>query len=197
MLNFWWVRHAPVVNNLGCCYGDNEVDCDTSNIKRFIYLAKLLPGNSKAYSSTLSRAKRTFTATVKSGFKFKSYFEDERLKEQNIGKFAGMKYKELYKLTKELKVYSPHWLMNEKYIPAGGESFVNLNERVNQFLQEKILENDNENFVIFSHGGPIRSAINIALNNKQVSVGNFKIDNLKVTKITYDKGGWEIAFINK
>ena len=92
-----------------------------------------------------------------------------------------MKYKDLYKLTKKLNIYSPYWLMNEKYIPPGGESFIHLNERINDFLMEKILENEKENLVIFSHGGPIRSAISIALYNKNESVGNFAIDNLKVT----------------
>ena len=196
MLNFWWVRHAPVINNKGCCYGDNEVECDTSDIQQFKYLANFLPRNAKVYSSTLSRAKKSFIATVNSGFKYKSYFEDKRLKEQNIGKFAGMKYQDLYKLTKKLNVFSPYWLMDEKYIPLGGESFINLNERVISFLNERILENNKENLVIFSHGGPIRSAINIALYNKNVSVGTFKIDNLKVTKITYDQGHWKIDFIN-
>tara|TARA_B100000029_G_C17521240_1_gene939976 strand:+ start:410 stop:1009 length:600 start_codon:yes stop_codon:yes gene_type:complete len=198
MVSFWWVRHAPVVNNNGCCYGDNEVECDTSDTKLFRILANFLPKNSKAFSSTLDRAKKTFIATVNSGYKCKSYIEDERLKEQNIGKFAGMKYKNLYKLTRKLNVYSPYWLMNEKYIPSGGESFIDLNERIKDFLKEKIVENknENENLVIFSHGGPIRSAINIALYNKNVSVGSFAIDNLKVTKISYNKGSWQIDFVN-
>ncbi len=196
MISFWWVRHAPVVNNNDCCYGDNEVECDTTDTKQFKFLAKTLPKNAKTYSSTLTRAIKTFIATVNSGYKYKNYCEDERLKEQNIGKLAGMKYKDLYKLTKKLNVYSPYWLMNEKFIPTGGESFVHLNERINDFLKEKIIKNENENLVIFSHGGPIRSAINIALYNKNVSVGNFAIDNLKVTKITYNKGRWQIDFVN-
>ena len=196
MYNFWWVRHAPVINNNNCCYGDNEVDCDTSDLVKFKYLANFLPKNAKAYSSTLSRAKKTFLATVKAGFEFKSLVEDRRLKEQNIGEFAGMKYSDLYKLTKKLNIYSPSWLMDEKYTPAGGESFINLNARIKDFLNEIISRNNKEDLVIFSHGGPIRSALNIALNNKKVSVGTFKIDNLKVTKISYDGRNWLINFVN-
>ena len=97
MLSFWWVRHAPVINNDNCCYGDNEVDCDTSDKNSFNNLVNNLPENAQVYSSTLSRAKKTFQATVELGYKYKEYFEDSRLKEQNIGKFAGMKYSELYK----------------------------------------------------------------------------------------------------
>ena len=185
MLSFWWVRHAPVINHNNCCYGDNEVDCDTSDKEKFNFLANLLPENAQIYSSTLSRAQETFRSVVKQGYKYERYFEDSRLKEQNIGEYAGMKYTELYKLTRKLGINSPFWLMNERHIPLKGESFINLNDRVYQFLKEKISEETKGNIVIFSHGGPIRSAINIALENKHVKVGPFKIDNLKVTKISY------------
>ena len=109
MLSFWWVRHAPVINNNNCCYGDNEVDCDTSDTKSFNNLVNNLPENAKVYSSTLSRAKKTFQATVKLGYNYKEYFEDGRLKEQNIGEFAGMKYDELYRLTKKGFIFA-HYL---------------------------------------------------------------------------------------
>ena len=91
-------------------------------IKKFKSLVKLLPKNAYIYSSPLSRAIKTFQVSTREGLRYKFFFEDKRLKEQNIGKFAGMKYQDLYKLTKKLKIYSPNWLMNEKYIPDGGES---------------------------------------------------------------------------
>ena len=73
---------------------------------------------------SLSRAIKTFQASYfREGLQnAKFFFEDKRLKEQTIGKFAGMKYQDLYKLTKKLKIYSPNWLMNEKYIPEMEES---------------------------------------------------------------------------
>ena len=197
MLVFWWVRHAPVINNKNCCYGDNEVDCDITNKKQFKSLVKLLPKNAYVYSSPLSRAIKTFQATTKEGLRYKFFFEDKRLKEQNIGKFAGMKYQDLYKLTKRLNIYSPNWLMNETHIPDGGESFIQLNNRVKDFLKDLINEKGKKKFILFSHGGPIRSALNIALNNNTVRVGNFKIDNLRVTKINYVNGKWYIDFINR
>ena len=196
MLSFWWVRHAPVINNNNCCYGDNEVECDTSNKVDFTHLVDSLPKNAQVFTSPLSRAKETFKASVKTGYKYDTCFEDPRLKEQNIGEYAGMKYAELYKLTKRIGVNSSYWLMEETHTPPKGESFIQLNERVTEFLNEKILNFNQGNIVLFSHGGPIRSAINIALNNKNVRVGPFKIDNLKVTKISYSKKYWHIDFIN-
>ena len=86
--------------------------------------------------------------------------------------------------------------MDEEHVPPNGESFIELNNRINQFLIEKISEGIKSNIVIFSHGGPIRSAINIALGNENTKVGPFKIDNLKVTKISYHNKYWNIDFIN-
>ena len=105
-LNFWWIRHAPVINNNQCCYGDNEVDCDVTNFEVFNNLVKVLPQNAFVYSSPLSRAKKTFLATAKAGLNYRSFSLDARLKEQNIRVFAGMKYNELYKLTKNKYLFS-------------------------------------------------------------------------------------------
>ena len=77
------------------------------------------------------------------------------------------------------------------------ESFVDLNSRVNQFLNERIKDGNEKEIILFSHGGPIRSALNIALNNKEVNVGAFNIENLKVTKIVYLNGNWQIDYVNK
>ena len=63
--------------------------------------------------------------------------------------------------------------------------------------QTKIYEYKKGNLIIFSHGGPIRGAINIALNRKDIKAGPFTIDNFKVTKIVFKKGDWFIDFINK
>ncbi len=196
MLSFWWVRHAPVINNNDCCYGDNEVECDVTDKSTFKALVNILPKKALVYSSTLSRAVKTFSAAKQEGFEYISYSKDARLKEQNIGKWAGMKYLDLYKLTKKLGINSCHWLMKEEHIPPEGESFLKVNNRISCFLNEKILKYQDTDIVIFSHGGPIRSALNIALGNETVSVGTFKIDNLKVTKISYHEEKWQIDFVN-
>ena len=77
------------------------------------------------------------------------------------------------------------------------ERVYQLNKRVKEFLQERINEKGKKEFIIFSHGGPIRSALNIALNNSTVKVGNYKIDNLRLTKINYVNEKWYIDFINR
>ena len=52
------VRHAPVINNNNCCYGDNEVECDTSNQIDFINLLIVCQKMHRYLLLTLSRAKK-------------------------------------------------------------------------------------------------------------------------------------------
>ena len=118
------------------------------------------------------------------------------MKEQNIGEFAGMKYNELYKLTKKLGIYSSFWLMEERYVPPKGESFTQLNDRVKQFLYEKILDKLQGNIVIFSHGGPIKAAIAHAIKADPNYTLPFWIDNLAVSRFDFLDSVCRVRFIN-
>ena len=48
---WWWVRHAPVPNPEGRCYGQTDKDCDVSNEALFKHQAKLLPKGAGAVFS--------------------------------------------------------------------------------------------------------------------------------------------------
>ena len=97
---YWWVRHAPVINNNNCCYGNNEVECDLSDERAFLFLAKILPKNSYTFSSLLNRTVKTFHTTCNFGYSYKKYKKDNCFAEQNIGDWAGMKYSKLEEITK-------------------------------------------------------------------------------------------------
>ena len=196
MTNFWWIRHAPVIGNDDCCYGSNEVNCDLSNTKRFKTIASCLPKKGIVYSSPLSRAKKTYMMSKKNGLCIKRYKLDIRLTEQNLGEWTGMKYKDLEKLTKKLNVYSPNWLMDGKYKPPGGESFIELTKRVKSFIEEMIRKFPKENIIIFSHGGPIRAALSLALEFNKGKVVPIEISNLSITHINYFKRNWCIQRTN-
>ena len=40
---WWWIRHAPVVVNNGCCYGQSDLPCRTDDAAAFKALAARLP----------------------------------------------------------------------------------------------------------------------------------------------------------
>ena len=194
MTKFWWVRHAPVIGNNGCCYGNNEVDCDTSDVNSFIELEKKLPKHSIVFSSPLSRAIKTFEKVNSlRTLSEKATIIDKRLAEQDIGSWAGIKYEELTKKTLKLGVYNPNWLMGAKFAPPNGESFINLRHRVKDFLFEIIKKYVNQNIIIFSHGGPIRAAILIALNIGEQEILPICIDNTKLTRIDYNNNNVSVV----
>ena len=195
MINFWWIRHAPVIDNDDCCYGSNEVACDTSDNLRFKRLVGKLPDNGIVFTSPLSRTIKTFEASRKNGFKLKSHFIDARIIEQNLGDWTGMKYLRLSNLTKRLSIFNKNWLFAENFRPPNGESFEDLYERVRLFINDLIKNSSEENIIIFSHGGPIRAAILLASNMSGRKNLSHHVDNLSLTKIQYNNG-WKVLSIN-
>ena len=196
MIKFWWIRHAPVRGNDGCCYGSNEVDCDVSYREDFKKLARCLPLAGKVFISPLSRAKKTYEAVLEEGFKIKKNIKDDRLVEQNLGEWTGMKYSKLEELTKELGVFNYNWLMGATHTPPKGESFLHLTNRVSSFINEIIRDYRNENIIIFTHGGPIRAALSIALEYNINKVVPIEINNTSLTKINYANNLWRIENTN-
>lgn len=196
MTSFWWIRHAPVIGNKECCYGNNEVDCDVSDLNSFKSLVLKLPKNCIVFSSHLSRTIKTLEAVIKEGYFYKSHTIDKRLTEQDLGTYTGMKYRDLYELTKKIGVHDVNWLMQANFSPPGGESFQDLYCRVESFIKDKILENKNDNIVIFSHGGPIRAAISLALGKGFDKVLPLDIDNTKLTKLDYANNNWKVSKVN-
>ena len=195
-LRFWWVRHAVVIGNNGCCYGNNDVDCDVSDKESFKVLAKILPKNAQIYSSHLKRTIKTMEATVKEGFTYDEYILERDFGEQNLGNWQGMKYEKLEEKTKELGVYHPTWLVKTNFTPPNGESYNNLSERVLRGIKNIKERKKEGDVVIFSHGGPIKAAIGHALNSDPNTTLPFWIDNLAVSRFDYLDGVCRIRFIN-
>jgi len=67
---WWWVRHAPVPNPEGRCYGQTDKDCDVSNESLFKHQARLLPKGAVWYSSNLLRARKTAEHLGRAGAEF-------------------------------------------------------------------------------------------------------------------------------
>ena len=195
-MRFWWVRHAPVKGNDGRCYGNNDVDCDVSEISKFSNLANVLPENSFVYSSQLSRTIKTLRATEDQGFTGVSHNIDKNFAEQNLGLWAGLKYEDLDEKTQKLGVYHPNWLCDPNHTPPKGESYNDLYLRVVNSLKKIINKGASGDYVIFSHGGPIRAAISFALSTSPEGSLPFRIDNISVSRLDFIENCWQIKFIN-
>ena len=195
-IRFWWVRHAPVIGNNGCCYGNNDVDCDTSDVSSYKVLANILPKNAITYSSHLTRTIKTMEATIKEGFQYKDYIVDSNFGEQNLGEWQGLKYEKLEEKTRELGVFHSTWLCSPEYTPPQGESYNNLYKRVTKGINRIIEKNKEGDIIIFSHGGPIKAAIAQATKADPSYTLPFWIDNLAVSRFDFLDGVCRVRFIN-
>ena len=92
---WWWVRHAPVPNPEGRCYGQSDKDCDVSNEALFKHQAKLLPKGAVWYSSNLLRARKTAEHLGRAGAEFGEVLIDPDLAEQHFGYWQGLTYTEI------------------------------------------------------------------------------------------------------
>ncbi len=138
--NWWWVRHAPVTVNDGAVYGQTDLPCDCSNAAVFAGLAARLPKNAVWVTSALQRTHQTAAAIVRAGLPGPDPIPGPgvvvvpALNEQSFGDWHGKKYVDLPALLGE--AYHRFWLAPASMAPEGGESFVDLLDRVKRAIRD-------------------------------------------------------------
>src|SRR5258706_3899027 len=65
---WWWVRHAPVREDNGCIYGQEDIGCDTSDRVVFVAVGKNLPRGAALDASNPKRTHPNAHATSSAGF---------------------------------------------------------------------------------------------------------------------------------
>src|ERR1700689_2103676 len=99
--SWWWVRHAPVTVNHGCCYGQTDHPCDVSDGAGFVRLASRLPKEAVWIATPLRRTHMTAAALVAAGLAGPSPIPgpgiaiEPDLIEQHFGDWQGVRYDEL------------------------------------------------------------------------------------------------------
>jgi len=63
-------------------------------------------------------------------------------------------------------------------------------------LKKIINKGPSGDYVIFSHGGPIKAAISFALSTSPEASLPFRIDNISVSRLDFTESSWQIKFIN-
>lgn len=141
-----WVRHTSTDVQPGTCYGQTDVPLKTSFEEEALECVKLLNRYSfeKAYTSPLSRCMKL------AGFcGFEKAVIDERLMEMNFGDWEMQRYDEIE------DPYLQEWFNDYIHLPApNGESFEMQYARVSSFIEDILQKEENE-VVVFSHGGSI------------------------------------------
>jgi alpha-ribazole phosphatase len=195
---WWWVRHAPVREDGGCIYGQNDLPCDTSDRVVFDAVARILPRNAVWYSSNLKRTHQTAQAIWDAGYPKPSEMPHvNAFAEQHLGKLQGMNRAAFYASLPP----GQSWLTGIDEPAPGGESFMDLYRRVSGGIEPINAAQSGRDIIAVAHGGTIKAAITLALGGQPDKGLAFDIDNCSVTRLdhlasaTYT--GWRLPMVNQ
>jgi alpha-ribazole phosphatase len=206
MTRWWWIRHAPVTANNGCCYGQDDLPCDVGNEAAFAALARMLPQGAVWVTSQLLRTHLTAEGIVKAGLPGPDpipgpgVIADADLNEQHFGEWQGMKYADIAAL--QADAYHRFWLAPAHKAPPGGESFVELMDRAKRAIWRITQEHAGRDIIAVTHGGTIRAALAEALDLPPEAALAFSVENLSLTRLDRFDGpgvghGWKVVTVNR
>jgi len=195
---WWWVRHAPVRSDGGNIYGQEDLDCDTSDTEVFDAVAKILPRNAVWYSSNLKRTHQTAAAIWAAGFpKPASMTQESAFAEQHLGQWQGMNRAAFLASQPPGRA----WFADVNEPAPGGESFMDLYTRVCRAIVRITAVEAGRDIIVAGHGGVIKSAIGLALGGQPERGLSFDTDNVSVTRLDHIAGPglstWRLPMVNQ
>ncbi|MES2028926.1 MAG: histidine phosphatase family protein [Pseudomonadota bacterium] len=197
---WWWVRHAPVRSDGGNIYGQKDMDCDCSDHVVFDAVGKILPRNAVWVASNLKRTHQTASAIWAAGFPKPDAMPHEAdFAEQHLGDWQGMNRAAFF-ASRPINVGS-YWFAPIDEPSPNGESFMDLYNRVRRGIERINAEHAGRDIVAVAHGGTIKAAIGLALNDQPDRGLAFTIDNCSVTRLDHlasdGHHGWRIPMVNQ
>jgi alpha-ribazole phosphatase len=152
-MEVYLVRHTETVCEKGICYGQSDVGIREPYDAVFDSILKQLPQDAVLYSSPLQRC-AILAKHIKENTQIDSIFEDSRLKEMNFGDWELKSWDAIPR-----EILDP-WMEDFVTINVpNGESFVDLDSRVQEFLDNGISKTHAKPVIIVAHSGVIRSIL--------------------------------------
>jgi len=197
---WWWVRHAPVRDDNGCIYGQQDIGCDTSDRVVMEAVRKILPRNAIWFASNLKRTHQTAEAIWAAGFPQPGMLiQEAAFAEQNLGEWQGLNRAAFF-ASRPIDVGS-YWFAPIDDPAPGGESFVDVYDRVKGAVDRVNAEHAGRDVIVVSHGGTIKAAIALALGGLVEKGLAFTIDNCSVTRLDHlassTHSGWRLPMVNQ
>jgi alpha-ribazole phosphatase len=194
---WWWVRHAPVREDNGCIYGQKDLGCDTSDRVVFEAVGKILPRGAVWYAGNLKRTHQTAEAIWAAGFpKPATMTHEAALAEQHLGEWQGLNRAAFL----ASRPPGSHWFAAIDEPAPGGESFMDLYNRVRGAIERVNSEHAGHDVIAVAHGGTIKAAIGLALGQPGKGLA-FDIDNCSVTRLdhiaTPGRSLWRLPMVNQ
>ncbi len=188
------VRHGESeANRRDIFAGHLDVDLQNKGLKQAEKTAEYIKENyniSKVYASDLKRAYKTGKCIA--DFCGVEIIEDKNLREINAGEWDGLTFDELKKM---YRTEFEKWCTDIGNAGCnGGETTVELAERILSEITKLAEENDGKTIVIATHATPVRSMQCICEGRALSEMKDIPwASNASVTEIRYDKGVWELV----
>jgi alpha-ribazole phosphatase len=152
-MEIYLVRHTETVCEKGICYGQSDVGILNPYDIVFESIVKQLPQDAVLYSSPLQRCV-ILAKYIQKNTNIDLVIEDSRLMEMNFGDWELQKWDAIAP-----EIINP-WMEDFVNVRVpNGESFVDLNERVLNFLENEIPKDSEKSIIIVAHAGVIRSVL--------------------------------------
>ena len=189
-MNIYLIRHSKPDVPDGTCYGQSDVGITgaeftqtVNRIENSIDLTEI----ETIYTSPLTRCSR-LANTLKSNQS--KIYTDNRIMELDFGEWELQKWDEIE--PKELK----KWTDDFVYTPTpGGESYIDLYNRVSDFWDATIPKSDSS-LAIVTHGGVIKAIFSKILETKLNKGTSIKVHHGELISIRYfGEAQYEIEFL--
>ena len=197
---FWLIRHAIVDENArAMLYGVMDVPlCETSLLEQapmYRALAARLPRPAVWKVTPLSRTRRTAEAIFAAGYPHSELDVEPGLIEQSLGEWQGLPHAELpARLSLPQHAF---WPLAGHERPPGGETLVDVIQRVGSALERLAARYEGEDAIIVSHGGAIRAAVAHCLRIGPDNALHLSIQNLSLTRVERHPEGWRVVCVNE
>ena len=189
--SFWFIRHGQSEGNiLGTeCLVMNNTPITQKGIEEAKSIARYFKENNinvtDIYTSPLGRAHQTAEIIAQElGLAIKA---KEGLRERNWGLWCDLKWDQVSEKLSNMNI-------DERYsfVPDGGESWKQMEERLLGSLEEIAEENDaGENILIITHRGCLRAILPVLARAAKDKHEDFSVETGSLTKFSFEKEAFE------
>jgi broad specificity phosphatase PhoE len=190
MTTWHWVRHGPTHQKT--FVGWRDVPADLSDTAQIARLDAHLPDTALLISSDLVRASATADALAGANRQRQSH--DPDLRELNFGVWDGMHFTDVAARDPELS--RAYWETPGDIAAPNGESWNQTTTRVNAVVDRLNHAHPQADIIAVAHFGVILTQVQRALGVSAYQAMAHKIDNLSVTRLCFNAGGWSAGSIN-
>lgn len=192
-MEIYLIRHTTPLIGKDICYGQADIDIvpELFEKEKDFILSKLPSAIDMVYCSPLKRCQQLAQNIIKT-LGLQKAVVDKRLMELNFGHWELKRWNDIDQ--DDLN----RWMSDfENSCVPGGESFVVLNRRVMQFMNE-ITGTTHKVIVIISHAAPLRTIIANALEMPIKNIFKLPMDYGSVTKLSVNGNNCfsKVEFIN-